>query len=95
MTSPNYQLNQDKADHPKVSTGAVGISDNGNSDAGWMFRMESERLWCNQTQGETSGPDNYSRLYSSRIINNYIEFLQLTLFVPCHWLAMVQTRIWY
>jgi PAS domain S-box-containing protein len=76
MTNPIYPLNQDKTVHPKASFGAVGISDSDNSDTRWMFRMETERLWCNQTQDETSGPENDPPLYSSRIINNYIEYLQ-------------------
>ena len=41
-----------------------------------MFRMGTEKVWCSQSLDEESKAENDSPLFSSRIINNYIEYLQ-------------------
>ena len=76
MAGLNYPLNEEKFGDSKTDSGVLGTSPNENADTQWMFRMGTEKLWCRQAPGEASGTENDPPLYSSRLINNYIEYLQ-------------------
>lgn len=71
-----YPINEKKFGGAKADSAAAGASPGSSSDTRWMFRMGREKVWCNQAQDEESKVENAPLLYSSRIINNYVEYLQ-------------------
>ena len=75
MADPTYPINEEKIGN-KVDSADVGASPGKNSDSQWMFRLGTEKVWCTQAQGEEFKAENDPPLYSSRIINNYVEYLQ-------------------
>jgi len=76
MAGLTYPLNKEKFGSSEADSGVVGASHSENPDTKWMIRMGTEKVWCSQAQGDESGAENDPPLYSSRIINNYIEYLQ-------------------
>jgi hypothetical protein len=71
-----YPINEEKFGDSKADSGVVGTSHSENSDTRWMFQMGTEKVWCSQALGEESGAEKDPPLFSSRIINNYIEYLR-------------------
>jgi PAS domain S-box-containing protein len=76
MNNPFNSLIEERLNEFEVDSGASGNSHRENTDTTWMFRMETEKVWCNQLSDEEAAAENDRPLYSSRIINNYIEYLQ-------------------
>ena len=71
-----YPINEEKFGDSKAGSRVVGASHSENSETKWMFRMGTEKVWCSQSLGAETGTENDPPLYSSRIINNYVEYLQ-------------------
>ena len=76
MADLTYPLNREKLGDPKADSGVVTTSQIENPHTEWMYRMGVEKVWCSQALGDESGVENDPPLYSSRLINNYIEYVQ-------------------
>ncbi len=76
MVTQVEKLPAEKFGDSKAGFRVVGTSRSENSETKWMFRMGTEKVWCSQPLDEEAGAENDPPLYSSRIINNYIEYLQ-------------------
>ena len=76
MAGQIYPLDEEKSPNAKTNSGADITIPNENADIKWMFKMGTEKVWCSQAPEEAAGANTHSSLYNSRIVNNYIEYLQ-------------------
>ena len=76
MADVSYPIDEEKSGGTIADSSFAGKFHDINSDTRWMFREDAEKVWCSQAQDEVSKAENDPLLYSSRIINNYVEYLQ-------------------